>query len=301
MILIGLVIHYVIAVVIFAFISIILEIEINIFLWGWILLIAFYVLRVFLVSKKHSKEETISYPLMEAVVEWNIDRVETMIKNMDDTNSLKNALEKAIEKDKYDIVKVFLKSWIVPQLLYLDYNNISLRMLSLLIDNGWDIDEVNWYGEGLIHRAIWSWREDIIKMLLENGASINIRNYDHWDSPLHQQSYTGTKETIKILLKHWANINLKNNAGSTPLMHAVTHDDEERVDVLLKNGADVDIARNDGFNALLMASHKWDISIVKLLLEYWADTDFTSPEWSTALDFAEGNNHKKVVKLLQNN
>lgn len=300
MILVGFVIHYVIAVIIFAIIGGILEIEINIFLWWLGLLIVFYVLRGFLVGKKHSEEETISYPLMEAVIEWDVDKVKMMIENIDDDNAIKNAFKKAVEKDKYKIVKLFLKKRVTPQLLYLDYSSISIKMLSLLIDSGWDIDEVNWYGEGVIHRAIRSWREDIIELLVKNGASINIRNYDHWDSPLHQQSYTGTKETIKILLNQGANINLKNNVGSTPLMHAVTHDDADRVEILLKNGADIDIARNDGFNALLMVCAKWDIDIVKLLLEYWADTNFTSPEWSTALDFAEGHNHKKIAELLRN-
>jgi len=301
MIIIWFILHYIIAIIIFAIIWTMLELNINIFLWGFLLLITFYILRIFLKSSQSKQEGKISYPLMEAVIENNEDKIKIIINNINDENILQNAFEKAIEKEKINIIKIFLEHNIkIPSLLYINFKNIDLNILKLLFENGADINEKNWYWETLIHKSIYSWREDIIDLLLKNGIDIDAQNYDHWDTTLTQQAYTGNPHNIWILLKNGADINIQTNNGSTALIKASTNNKPENVKILLENWANPDIIRDDWYTALMLASYKWEKEAVKLLLDYWADKSILTPSWNSAKDLAGQNNQYEIIKLLEN-
>jgi len=81
---------------------------------------------------------------MEAVIENNEDKIKIIINNINDENILQNAFEKAIEKEKINIIKIFLEHNIkIPSLLYINFKNIDLNILKLLFENGADINEKN--------------------------------------------------------------------------------------------------------------------------------------------------------------
>jgi len=57
---------------------------------------------------------------------------------------------------------------------------------------------------------------EIIKILIENGANINLCDRDGY-SPIYFASHNGNIEIIKILIENGANINLCDDNGYFPL------------------------------------------------------------------------------------
>ena len=101
---------------------------------------------------------------------------------------------------------------------------------------------------------------------LGKGANINMQ---HLITNIVQLYYINKKainiDIVKLVIDYGANINIKNNCGNTPLHMCV---DETTTELLLVNGADINAQNNNGFSVLSMAVLRNDIRIVKLLLQY---------------------------------
>ena len=79
-------------------------------------------------------------------------------------------------------------------------------------------------GASALHIAVLKSNEEIIKILLENEADINIKAKDAYGgSPLEWACFWGIEEMVELLIGKGANINSKNNMGGTPLDSASSH------------------------------------------------------------------------------
>lgn len=89
---------------------------------------------------------------------------------------------------------------------------------SLLIE-GADINKLGslLYDHGApIHVAVRASNPEIVTLLLERGAQVDIRDSsDH--TPLHNAAWNGNLDMIKLLLDAGADINATTYSGSTPL------------------------------------------------------------------------------------
>ena len=82
--------------------------------------------------------------------------------------------------------------------------------------------ELALYEDSLPMVAFWGHLE-IVKMLLEHGADVNIRNMDNkGDTPLHYAALNGHLEVVKELLKYGADINAQSDDGQTAI-HKLLH------------------------------------------------------------------------------
>lgn len=73
-----------------------------------------------------------------------------------------------------------------------------------------------------LHFAALRGLDDIVDVLLKNGANANITNSNGL-TPLHivaMRTPSGHEKTAKILLKFGANIEMKSNSGLTPVQLA---------------------------------------------------------------------------------
>ena len=61
---------------------------------------------------------------------------------------------------------------------------------------------------------------EIVKILLDNGAEIEITDYQFHDVTSFVSSDNGHREIVKILLDNGAEIEAKNKKGMTPLLSA---------------------------------------------------------------------------------
>ena len=74
----------------------------------------------------------------------------------------------------------------------------ALRILKLL--NGFDINMTDNEGNTLLHHACERQHNEIVKLLLDNGANPNIREKSFQLTPLHWATEYGDKNMIELLI-----------------------------------------------------------------------------------------------------
>jgi ankyrin repeat protein len=109
------------------------------------------------------------------------------------------------------------------------------------------------------------------RKLIQLGADIN--EYDsRGGTPLHYASRLGHDDLVTLLIEHGASVNIGNSRnGVTPLMVATSFFNNNIVKILLENGANPNA--DDAFNfggALHMAAHKNNYQAVEILIRHGA-------------------------------
>ena len=89
--------------------------------------------------------------------------------------------------------------------------------VEFLIKHGADVNakEIS-LGRTPLYRAVHRGHKDIVILLLQNGADVNISNKAK-DTPLHTAVDVGFMDIMKILLEHGANPNLLGKGDMAPL------------------------------------------------------------------------------------
>ncbi len=73
-------------------------------------------------------------------------------------------------------------------------------------------------GGSALHIAILEQNEEVVLLLLNNGADINIQAKDSYQgTPLEWAAYWGIVDMVLLLIEQGANINSENSIGGTPL------------------------------------------------------------------------------------
>lgn len=146
-------------------------------------------------------------------------------------------------------------------------------------------------------------RETCIKLLLENGADPNEKDFQDFTA-LHYAAMWGWTTTAKLLMEKGGDINAITSAGRTPLMYAVDFDQEDLVLWLAaqanKLRINVDAVDTEGCSALILAVEKGDngIAMAKALLEAGADPNVLTLRRKSALKIACSAQNLELVNLL---
>lgn len=118
------------------------------------------------------------------------------------------------------------------------YKNI----VKYLLDNGANINELNYNEESALIFAIKNDKVDVVSLLITEGADINLKNNDG-DTTLCIAAQSGYKEIVELLISKGADVNVENIKGETPLLIAEEKGYKEITALLLNKGAkdDADI------------------------------------------------------------
>ncbi|RSL48775.1 hypothetical protein CEP53_009418 [Fusarium sp. AF-6] len=108
-----------------------------------------------------------------------------------------------------------------------------------------------------------------LKVLIERGADINVRN-KAGETPLMLAVSTNKVRSTKILLEHGADPNICDNLGARPLHFA---QDSEIVQDLLHRGADPNVEAIGHLTPLMVAAYRGRAEIVSALLKRYADPE----------------------------
>lgn len=197
-----------------------------------------------------------------------------------------------------------------------------------------DLVTRNKEGRTLLMEAALAGNTEAVKHLCAMGADVHAADADG-NTALHLSAETGG-HAAALLLAAGAASKAVNNAGDTPLIHALTsrhappvrmllqaysaygidigeeedndgnraiihamwNCNEVEVKLLLALGADVRECDADGDTPLLLAARFGHVAVARMLLEAGADPNACNQEEKTALLFAVRNHHMEMIDLL---
>ncbi len=167
-----------------------------------------------------------------------------------------------------EIIKIFIKKGYYVNVAQLVKKKFDIKTIKLALDNGAKVDDVDNSGlTGILYACEYK-NNNILKLLLSNGANPNKSNSSR-TSPLLISIDKGCYENVKILLEYHADVNFQSSIdGVTPLIAALDDKNLEIAKLLLTEGTNIDVNLQDINNstALTKAAYENYIDIVKLLL-----------------------------------
>ena len=225
---------------------------------------------------------------------------------------------------------------VTPLIMAIVNNRVDVARF--LIEQGADIQATDWWGRTPLWAAVETRNMDVdnatfvngidrepyldlIKVLLDRGAKVNVRMKEvppirraflrvtgslSWvdftgQTPFLTAALAADATVMRLLLKYGADPNLGTFEGTTPLMAAAgvnwvydqTFDEGpaarlEAVKLCLELGNDVNAINSMGLTALMGAANRGSDDIIKFLVEKGAKLDVKDKEGRTALTWAEG-------------
>lgn len=154
-----------------------------------------------------------------------------------------------------------------------------------------------------LFRAVMYGHEDAARLLLQKGASPNIRDKVIGETPLHLAANEGKESMVRLLLDNGADHSVKTRHGATALHIAVYSRNEPAVRALLAAGADPDTCDGAEMSSLHIALRNLMsptcIKIIKHFIEGGARVDGgVLHAGKTALYVAAGSGHEELVEMV---
>ncbi len=201
----------------------------------------------------------------------------------------------------------------------------NLEKIQALLDENPDlVNARNEFGQSPVLLAKYHRREEVVRLLLERGATLNIHeaaavgdssrmmelleadaallNAYSGDgfTPLGLAAFFGNARAVHNLLAKGAGPNLASNNPMRvcPLHSAVAGRHMEIVRMLVEAGADVNARQQQGFTPLHGAAQAGDEEMARFLLGNGAHHQTRSDAGQTALDLAMTHGHAGVAALL---
>ena len=170
-------------------------------------------------------------------------------------------------------------------------------IVKLLLENGAQVNLQDNNGICALMSASQKGHSDIVKLLLEYSAHVNVQDDDGL-SALMTASQNGHSQVAKILLENSAQVDMQDKSGRCALMDASQNGHSEVVELLTMNGAKLDLQDDIRRSALMMASQNGHCDVIKILLDHGGQVDLQDRNGMTALMNASQNGHAKVVQTL---
>ncbi|MEN8207109.1 MAG: ankyrin repeat domain-containing protein [Pseudomonadota bacterium] len=142
-----------------------------------------------------------------------------------------------------------------------------------LIAEGTDVHAINVRGQTPLHLAAMTDNVDVVRMLVDGGADIDVADPGNSIRPLHNAATNGCTNVCEFLLKHGADMDAQTTKGDTALHLATANKHFDIVSLLLSFHADHGIRNNTGVTAEQIATARGYTAIVDLIQQH------SSSEW----------------------
>ncbi|XP_043917616.1 ankyrin repeat domain-containing protein 50 [Protopterus annectens] len=171
------------------------------------------------------------------------------------------------------------------------------EVLQLLVKAGAHVNSDDDRTSCIVRQALE--REDSIRTLLDNGASVNQCD-SNGRTLLGSAAYSGNLEVVNLLITRGANLELQDSHGQTALTLAARQGHTKVVNCLIGRGANINHTDQDGWTALRSAAWGGHTEVVSALLYAGAKVDCADADSRTALRAAAWGGHEEIVlNLLQ--
>ncbi|XP_055945199.1 uncharacterized protein LOC129975931 [Argiope bruennichi] len=159
-------------------------------------------------------------------------------------------------------------------------------MEKLLELSKFDINIEGHSGCTLLHNAAASGSLEIVKSLVEKGATINCRDSTN-AKPIHIAAKEGHPSIVEYFLSIGVEIDSRGENGWSLLHYAAAGNQSDICKVLFKNGLSINIIDDNGCSALHVAAQMGQIDVLHTLLHFGAYYDFRNERNETPYDVAK--------------
>ena len=285
--------------------------------------------------------------LFQAVIDGDIDAVNALIAegvnpNIQDRDGF-TPLDLAALFGRVDILKALIAAGADAEAYHVfDLINagatLSVEDALFFINAGGDIDATDGNGRSFLHYAVYDNRIDLVNVLIDAGADLNIKEDEFGRTPLHAAAGFGYTDIVRALIDAGANLNIQDDDGVTALDLAIggftsspgPHTDivnmlkaagalcnttceqnyENLIDAVFAGGLEAVIALIDvgadlniqhdlfGWTPLHVAAFQGYIGIVRVLIDAGADLNIQDDEGETPLHAAAREENADIAKVL---
>lgn len=123
------------------------------------------------------------------------------------------------------------------------------EICNIFLQAGMDVNEVDSAGTPMLCNAARAENKEIVQLLLNKGADVNLVSKDRGYSPLMDAIWRENVEITEMFIKHGADLNLISNDGQTPLILAVGNGNEKICELLAQHNADGKMKDHMGMTA----------------------------------------------------
>jgi len=170
--------------------------------------------------------------------------------------------------------------------------------IRVLLDAGAMVNVRNKKGSSALIAAAMNGHLKLCQILLEHGANVNDET-ESQDTAISLCVWQNHTEVCLLLMRHGADISHVDKFGDTLLLDSARHGNVPVMRELLERKVDINHANKKGETSLIRAVLKGDAGAVQLLLDHNADlTPKVIPDGWDALMIAAKSHHVQIVKLL---
>jgi ankyrin repeat protein len=175
----------------------------------------------------------------------------------------------------------------------------DINRVYALISPELEINEMDASGMTAIQLAVRDDNFEIIKLLVDSGADVNIGSTRFKFTPLHIAARRGDAALVNLLLANSVDVNRLNHEGTSALHYAVRAGKNEIAALLIANGAEVDIKDFEDYTPLHNAAWNGHLETVELLVSNGADINLASYDGRTAYRCAVAGKSSEVADFLE--
>ena len=173
-----------------------------------------------------------------------------------------------------------------------------LDMLHFLIGEGSEINTRDSEGASPLDDAVWLGSVDMAAILLANGAELNTPDTQTGATPVNEAAFRGHTSLVQYLLQFHPDLTITDKRGFSPLDNAVRMGKEDPA-LLLLAAEPKDRLTPEFFSRSLNAAIEKDESLLAgALLGQGASANEALPSGSTLLDAAAFTGAVKTVRVL---
>ncbi|OQA80894.1 MAG: Ankyrin repeats (3 copies) [bacterium ADurb.Bin243] len=146
-------------------------------------------------------------------------------------------------------------------------------VVKLLVENGAEINEVNYYDKSsLLLTALNENKPEIARYLIEKGADLNFADSESYKI-LHTAVDKNYADIAGLILKRGYDVNKRDRYYETAIFDAIDKNFTECFTALIENSAEINICNHDGETPLHLAAKKGNIGFAEKLIARGAVVD----------------------------
>ena len=167
-----------------------------------------------------------------------------------------------------------------------------------LLDTGADVNACDGPYSSALIAAAYNGHLDVVHLLVDRGADVNIRGVYLIGSALQAAILSGYKEMIQLLVNLGGDVNAQGGLYGNALMAAAYFGDFEAVRLFVERGADVNTQISDCGNALCAAVVEGNQEAFQLLVSLGADIHLLNGYYGSVLHAAAKSGNLEMFQQL---